>query len=149
MLNPSCPGNLATAMVLIWPWLAVFLALAWALYRQDGFPPARALLLTAALGLSPYVVLFGSLMLSEVFFTCFLLAALLLARRPGNGAILLAGLLAACAYLARTAGIALVVSVPIVLLWRRDFRRAGLVLVTSLPAAVAWSWWSRSHLPPS
>ena len=65
-------------------------------------PPRRALLLTAALGLSPYMVLFGSLMLSEVFFTCFLLAALLLARRPGNGTILLAGLAAACAYLART-----------------------------------------------
>ena len=82
MLNPSFPGNLATATVLIWPWLVVFLALAWALYRQDGFPPERALLLTAALGLSPYMVLFGSLMLSEIFFTCFLLAALLLARRP-------------------------------------------------------------------
>ena len=149
MLNPSFPGNLATATVLIWPWLVVFLALAWALYRQDGVPPARALLLTAALGLSPYMVLFGSLMLSEVFFTCFLLAALLLARRPGNGAILLAGLVAACAYLARTAGIALVVSVPAVLLWKRDWRRAGLFLATSLPAVVAWSWWSRTHLPQS
>jgi hypothetical protein len=149
MLNPSFPGNLATATVLLWPWLVGFLALAWELYRQDGFPPANALLLTAALGLSPYMVLFGSLMLSEVFFTCFLLAALLLARRPGNGAILLAGLAAACAYLARTAGIALVVSVPAVLLWKRDWRRAALFLATSLPAVVVWSWWSRAHLPQS
>ncbi len=149
MLNPSFPGNLATATVLIWPWLVVFLALAWALYRQDGFPPTRALLLTAALGLSPYMVLFGSLMLSEVFFTCFLLAALLLARRPGNGAILLAGLAAACAYLTRSAGIALIVSIPAVLLWKRDGRRAALFLATSLPAVVAWSWWSRAHLPHS
>jgi len=149
MLNPSFPSNLATATVLIWPWLVVLLALAWALYRQDGFPSARALLLTAVLGLSPYMVLFGSLMLSEVFFTCFLLAALLLARRPGNGAILLAGLAAACAYLARTAGIALVVSLPALLLWKRDWRRAALFLTASLPAVVAWSWWSRTHLPQS
>jgi hypothetical protein len=149
ILNPSFPGNLATATVLIWPWLVVFLALAWALYRQEGLPPARALLLTAALGLSPYMVLFGSLMLSEVFFTCFLLAALLLARRPGKNAILLAGLAAGCAYLARTAGIALVVSVPAVLLLKRDWRRAGVFMATSLPAVVAWSWWSRSHLPQS
>jgi hypothetical protein len=149
MLNPSFPGNLATATVLIWPWLVIFLALAWALYRQDGLPPARALLLTAALGLSPYMVLFGSLMLSEVFFTCFVLATLLLARRVGDSTILLAGLAAACAYLTRTAGIALVVSVPVVLLWGRDFRRAGLFLATSLPAVIAWSWWSRTHLPQS
>jgi hypothetical protein len=149
LINPSFPGNLATATALIWPWLVVLLALAWALYRQDGFTPMRALLLTAALGLSPYMVLFGSLMLSEVFFTCFLLAALLLARRPGNGAILLAGFAAACAYLARSAGVALVVSVPAVLLWKRDWRRAGLFLATSLPAVVVWSWWSRSHLPQS
>jgi len=149
MLNPSFPGNLATVTVLVWPWLVVCLALAWALYRKDGLPPARALLLTAALGLSPYMVLFGSLMLSEVFFTCFLLTTLLLARRSGNGAILLAGLAAACAYLSRTAGIALVVSVPAILVWKRDWRRAGLFLATSLPAVVAWSWWSRAHLPQS
>jgi hypothetical protein len=73
----------------------------------------------------------------------------LLARRPGNGAILLAGFAAACAYLARSAGVALVVSVPAVLLWKRDWRRAGLFLATSLPAVVVWSWWSRSHLPQS
>jgi hypothetical protein len=149
MLNPSFPGNLAIATVLIWPWLAIFIVLAWVLYRQDGFSPARALLLTAGLGLSPYMVLFGSLMLSEVFFTCFLLAALLLARRAGNRAILLAGLAAACAYLTRTAGIALIVSVPALLLWKRDWRRAGLFLAGSLPAVFAWSWWSRTHLPQS
>ncbi len=149
MLNPNFPGNLATATVLVWPWLVICLALACALYRQEGFSPARALLLTAALGLSPYMVLFGSLMLSEVFFTCFLLAALLAARRPGNGAILLAGLAAACAYLTRTAGIALVVSIPALLLWKRDWRRAGLFLAASLPAVAAWSWWSRAHLPNS
>jgi hypothetical protein len=149
MLNPSFPGNLATATVLVWPWLAMLLVLAWAMYRQDGFPPMGALLLTAALGLSSYMVLFGSLMLSEVFFTCFLLAALLAARRPGNGAIVLAGLATACAYLTRTAGIALVVSIPAFLLWKRDWRRAGLFLAASLPAVGAWSWWSRSHLPQS
>src|ERR1019366_9438147 len=104
MLNPSFPGNLAIASIMIWPWLVVFLVLAWVLYRQEGFTPERTLLLTAALGLSPYMVLFGSLMLSEVFFTCFLLAALLLARRPGNVAILVAGLAGGVAPPCRKAG---------------------------------------------
>ena len=83
MLNPSFPGNLATATVLVWPWLALFLALAWMLYRQDGFPPARALLLTAALGLSPYMVLFGSLMLRASKRVGLAVALLLLLAMPG------------------------------------------------------------------
>ena len=137
MLNPNFPDNLATATLFTWPWLVVCLVLAWAMYRQDGFPVKRALLLTAMLGLSPYMVLFGGMLLSEVFFTCFVLAALLLARRQGNGAIILAGLAAACAYLARTAGIALVISVPALLLSKRDWRRAALFLAASLPAVGA------------
>jgi hypothetical protein len=148
-LNPHFPENLATATWFTWPWLAMCLGLACWLYRDYGFSGTRALLLTAALGLSPYMVLFGSMMLTEVFFTCFVLAALLLARRPGNGAIVLAGLAVACAYLARTAGIALVISIPALLLWKRDWRRAALFLATSLPAVGAWTWWMAAHLPQS
>lgn len=146
-VNPSFPGNLTTATFFAWPWLVVWLALAWFTYRQYGFPVKRALLLTALLGLSPYVVLFSGMLLSEVFFTCFVLAALLLARRPGNGAIMLAGLTAACAYLTRTAAIALVISIPALLLWKRDWRRTALFLAASLPAICAWAWWLRIHLP--
>jgi len=153
-LNPKFPENLATATLFTWPWLAVCLVLACWLYQQYGFSERRALLLTAALGLSPYLALFGSMMLTEVFFTCFVLAALILARRPGNGAIALAGLAVACAYLARTAGIALMISIPALLLLRkhdgkRDWRRATLFLATSLPAVGAWSWWTAAHLQHS
>jgi len=152
--NPKFPENLATATLFTWPWLAVCLVLACWLYQQYGFSERRALLLTAALGLSPYLALFGSMMLTEVFFTCFVLAALILARRPGNGAIALAGLAVACAYLARTAGLALMISIPALLLLRkhdgkRDWRRATLFLATSLPAVGAWSWWTAAHLQHS
>ncbi|MDP8988458.1 MAG: hypothetical protein M3N41_00055 [Acidobacteriota bacterium] len=148
-LNPNFPENLTTATLFTWPWLAICLALACWLYREYGFSEPRALLLTAALGLSPYMALFGSMMLSEVFFTCFVLAALILARRPDNGAIVLAGLAAACAYLARTAGIALLISVPALLLGKREWRRTALFLAPSLPAVGAWTWWAHRHLPHS
>jgi len=148
-LNPSFPGNLATATLLSWPWLALCLVLALALYQQYGFPIKRALLLTALLGLSPYMVLFGGMLLSEIFFTCFVLTALLLARRGGSGAIVLAGLAVACAYLARTAGIALVISIPALLLWKRDWRSAGLFLAVTLPVVGGWSWWMHTHLARS
>ncbi|MDP9114979.1 MAG: hypothetical protein M3O20_15030 [Acidobacteriota bacterium] len=148
-LNPHFPENVATATLFTWPWLAICLVLACWQYRQYGFSEPRALLLTAALGLSPYMALFGSMMLSEVFFTCFVLAALILARRTGNAAIMLAGVAVACAYLARTAGIALVISIPALLLWKRDWRRAALFLATSLPAVGGWAWWVREHIAHS
>ena len=148
-LNLNLPGNLETASLLAWPWLALWLVLALLLYQQYGFSVERALLLTAILGLSPYMVLFSGMLLSEVFFTRFVLTGLLLARRPGNGAIILAGLAAACAYLARTAGIALVVSIPALLLWKRDWRRAALFLAVTLPVVVGWSWWVQAHISHS
>jgi hypothetical protein len=149
MLNPKFPDNLSTAILLAWPWLVICLVLAFVMYRQDGFSLQRALALTAVLGLSPYIVLFGSMLLSEVFFTCFVLAGLLLARRPSKMAIVAAGVAVACAYLTRTAGIALVISIPALLLWKRNWRRAALFLSVTLPVVAAWSWWSSSHLPRS
>ena len=144
-LNPSFPGNLVVASLLSWPLLAAFLLLSWAILRQNGFSQSRALLLTAILGLNPYLALFGVSLLSEVFFTCFLLLTLLLARRQGYAAIVLAAVAASCAYLSRTAGIGLLISVPALLLWKREWRRAAVFAAAMLPAVVGWSLWSRAH----
>lgn len=146
-LNPNFPENLPLATLLSWLVLVAFLALAWTLYRADGYPETKAWLLTGLLGLSPYIVLFGCTMFSEVFFTCLVLACLLLARRPGNTAILLAGVMAAAAYLSRTAGIALLISVPALLLWTRQWRRTGLFLAPLLPAVAGWALWGALHKP--
>src|SRR5579863_4768492 len=119
-MNPAFPANLALGSFGCWMALAVCLALAWRLYGSDGFSERRTWALVALLGVSPYMILFGSTMFSEVFFTCFVLATFLLARREGMRAIVAAGLVAGCAYLARTAGIALLISVPAWLLWKRE-----------------------------
>ena len=148
-LNPDFPRNLLLATLLCWLVLALFLALAWMLYRSDGYSETRSWLLTGLLGLSPYIVLFGCTMFSEIFFTSLVLACLSLARRPGNAAIFLAGVAAAAAYLSRTAGIALLLSVPACLLWRREWRRTALFLAPLLPAVIGWSVWSALHKPGS
>jgi hypothetical protein len=147
--NPNFPQNLPLATLLSWLVLAAFLALAWALYRADGYSETKAWLLAGLLGLSPYIVLFGCTMFSEIFFTCLVLACLLLARRPGNTAIFLAGVMAAAAYLSRTAGIALLISIPALLLWTRQWRRTALFLAPLLPAVAAWTLWGALHKPAS
>jgi hypothetical protein len=148
-MNPHFPANLGLATLFCWVLLVGLLILAWCLYRSDGFSEKQTWLLVGLLAVNPYLILFGSSMFSEVFFSCFVFAALLLARRQGNRAILLAGLAAACAYLSRTAGLALVISIPAWLLWKRDWRRTVLFLAAVLPTVAAWSLWTRGRLPHS
>src|SRR5271163_1596720 len=111
-INPQFPDNLALATLFSWIALAAALGLAWLYYKTSGLSEARSGLLVCLLGLSPYLILFGCTMFSEVFFNCWLLLTLLVARREGWRMAVLAGVLAGAAYLTRTAGIALLVSVP-------------------------------------
>ena len=147
-INPAFPGNLALGSFGCWVALAACLALAWRLYRSDGFSEERIWALVALLGLSPYVILFGSTMFSEIFFTCLVLATFLLARHENWKAMVAAGLMAGLAYLARTAGIALLISVPVWLLWKREGRRVGVFAVTMLPFVAGWMLWSHWHRAP-
>lgn len=144
-LNPSFPSNLALAAGCSWGLFAVCLALAWALYRSDGFSEKRTWILLAMLAVCPYMILFGTRPFSEVFFTCFLLATFLAARRDGWRMAALAGVLAGCAYLSRTAGVALLVAIPGWYVLRRDFRRAAIFAGAMLPFVVGWSLWTRVH----
>ena len=147
-INPVFPSNLALGSFGGWLALAACLGLAWRLYRSDGYTERRTWGLVGLLALSPYMILFGSTMFSEVFFTCFVLATFLCSRREGTRAIVAAGLVAGCAYLARTAGIALLISVPAWLLWRREGRRAGIFALTMLPFVAGWMLWSHASRVP-
>lgn len=147
-MNPAFPANLVLGSFGCWMALAACLALAWRLYRSDGASEKRTWVLVALLGLSPYMILFGSMMFSEIFFTCFVLATFLLARREAMRAVVAAGVVAGLAYLARTAGIALLISVPAWLLWRRQGRRAGIFALTMLPFVAGWMLWSHAYRAP-
>ena len=148
-MNSHFPDNLQIATWMSWLVLAACLGLAWAFYRRQGLSDGRAGLMMIVLGLNPYWILFGCSLFSEVFFTCWLLAALLAAARPGVRIALLAGALAGLAYLSRTAGIALLVSVPLLMAWRREWRRVGAFLAAMLPAVLGWMAWTRLHMPQS
>lgn len=149
LLNPAFPANLPLATLASWLALVACLALAYAYYRAAGLPEPRAWILVALLGSSPYVVLFGTTMFSEIFFTGFVLASMIAARRPGVRAALLAGALAGGAYLARTAGLALFLALPAWMLWRRETRRAAYFAAAMLPCILGWMLWTRAHAFPS
>jgi hypothetical protein len=137
------PSNLKIATAVSWALLAACFVLALAVYRSDGFSLNKSWLMVAMLGVCPYMILFGTRPFSEIFFTCLLLATLLAARRDFAA---LAGALAGCAYLSRTAGIALLAAIPVWYALRRDWRRAVIFASAMAPFVVAWMWWTRVHM---
>jgi hypothetical protein len=144
-INPSFPGNLDLATVMNWAILAILLALAFLLLRSYGFSERNAWWMTAALGLNPYLILFGTRIFSEVFFTCWLIAVFLALSRGGVRMAIFAGVLAGAAYLSRTAGVALLVSAPAYLLWKKEARRAVAFTAAMFPFIAGWMLWSRFH----
>jgi hypothetical protein len=145
-INPKFPDNLWLARLFNWILLIGCLALSWIYLRKEGFSEFRTIVLVALLGLNPYMILFGTNTFSEVFFLCWLLAAFLLARREGMHWAILAGAAAGCAYLSRTAGIALVISMPAWFLWKRDVRRAIAFTAGMIPFIFGWMLWSRNNI---
>ena len=145
-LNPSFPDNLRLARLFNWLVLVACLALAWGYLRREGFSNLRTMILVALLGLSPYMILFGTGVFTEVFFTSWVLGVFLLARRDGLQWAILAGAAAGLAYLSRTAGIALLVSMPAWYLWRREIRQGVGFIAGMFPFVLGWTIWSRANM---
>ncbi len=145
-INPSFPDNLRIATLLSWMALAALLALVSRYYLAIRLSEPRVWLLVGLLAVNPYLILFGCTMFSEVFFTCWVIAVFLAISKPGVKWAMVAGLLAGIAYLSRTAGLALLISVPLWLAMKRDWRRAGAFAIAMLPAVIGWMLWIRLHM---
>lgn len=145
-LDSRFPENLALATGFSWMLLAACLGLSFLVYRSYGLTERRSWWLVALLGINPYMILFGCRLFSEILFTGLLLATFLVARRQGWKMALLAGVLAGLAYLSRTAGIALLISVPLWYLWKRDLRRAAIFAGGMLPFIGGWMLWVKTHM---
>ena len=137
LANPSFPSNLTIALALSWLSVPVILLL---LYRLRQ--PWLILVLVAT---NPYVIFYASNIGSELFFLAFLLGTILAAEKQRP---LSAGLLAGAAYLARTAGIALLPAVILYFLIRRRPRDTAWFSIGMLPAIVGWTIWCHLHQTP-
>lgn len=154
LLNPNFPENLQQVSWLQAVWLPLFLALSLWHWHDWGFTGWRRWLLGAVLATNTYVVYFTVTAMSELPFAVFLLLTLLLLRlaerspERATRLLLAAGLTAGIAFLFRTAGVVLLVSVPI-LLWRqRRLRDAKWFVAAMFPSVLAWTLWSMTHQPP-
>jgi hypothetical protein len=147
---PTFPQNLALAGWLSWLALPAILAqLGW-IFSGLGFDRMRTWGLLALFGLNPYVMLFSTQLLSELWFLAFVLAAMLLLERGlalGSARLVVAaGAVAGLAYLTRSAGLALFAAGAVYLgMIHKERRLAGLFAVTAAPFALGWTAWARGH----
>lgn len=79
-VNSHFPDNLITARWFSWPLLVLALALSWIYWREEKW----SWIVVAILAISPYMILFGCGLFSEVFFLCWLLGALIIGSREGG-----------------------------------------------------------------
>ncbi len=150
-INPSYPTNLSLALMLSWACFPLVVLLIFTWLRRNGFPIAVTWLVVALFALNPYVLFFASNLVSEIFFMLFLFGVILAVERENQLSWkwpLGAGIIAGFAYLARTAGIALLPAAIAYYLWKRQPRGAVWFAVGMLPALAGWTLWNRSHAAP-
>src|SRR5678815_1475531 len=103
------------------------------LYPSLGISTGRAWLLIFMFAANPYVILFSTQLLSERRFLALSLASMLLVGRGvkgSSGGAVAAGAIAGMAYLARSAGLALLVAV-VMYLWALRKQRSLAMLFTA------------------
>lgn len=83
-LNANFPDNLRFAAVFSWLIPPVYLMLAKRTFSDLGLGSTHGWVLCAVLALNPYVIFYSVHLMSELIFTCFLLASLCLAKRAGE-----------------------------------------------------------------
>jgi hypothetical protein len=149
-MNPAFPANLTPALLLSWLAMPAILLLTWFWCRRQGFGDRRTWLLLALIGLNPYIIFFACNIGSELFFLVLALAAMLAAERSSKGRWwpLIAGAIAGAAYLARTAGLALLPAGIVFFLLRRRPRAALWFTAGMLPAIAGWTVWCALHASP-
>jgi hypothetical protein len=148
-LNQNFPQNIAYASILAWLFVPLYLATVWAALKRWRVPLAHASVLLIAAGINLFIVMFGLMLMSELFFSTFLLACVLCADRASeeNSSrwAVWAGVLGAGAFLVRTSALPLIVSLSACFLFRRQKKQALWSVAPVLAAVIGWTLWSRSR----
>ena len=140
--NPHFPENLSWFLLLSWMGFAVFLAVAYRVFRRFEFSETESAALTAAVGLTPPIAYYGTTLMPNLWFCAVLLAGLLWAER---GRALVAGVACGVAFLTKTMALPAIGSVALLYLWRRRPKSAVAFLAGAVPFVGGWFFWVHSH----
>jgi len=149
-VNPDFPRNLAVASVLGWAAVPAYLALAWAMFMRWGLRRVPAWFVVFVLACNGLVLLFGTMVMAELWSSVALLACFLCADQPASSRhadrnAVAAGALAAIAYLIKSSALPLLATLPLCFLLRRRYRHAALSWAPLFAAVAGWNLWARLH----
>jgi hypothetical protein len=149
-ISPEFPRNLPWIMALQGAMFAALIAALGLFCRSLGIAPLQAAGCCALLALSPWVIYWAAIPVSDYLFAALVIAAFTSLRlAPGRGLawFALTGALAAAAYMTKTAGLLIVPAIALSCCRRRDWRGALLSGIPVLAAVVAWTSWSHGRGP--
>ncbi|MDX1393961.1 MAG: hypothetical protein R3195_06215 [Gemmatimonadota bacterium] len=106
-----------------------------------------ALVAAGLLALNPTLLEYGHYVLSEAPFVLFVMLAVLATRRDDGVGTALAIAAAAAAFATRTAGLTVLVALPVAWAIRRDFRRAAIGGVAALAIMLGWGLYQGAAAP--
>ena len=147
-IAPQFPENLKWEMAFTWLMLPVLIALAWRWLCAAELGFRTRVALCAVLALNPWMAFLSTTVMSDLAFSALLLGALLATGRAGKNtwAAPVAGILAAAAYLVKSAALPFLIAGPLWLALRKKFRAAAILFCAMLPAVAWWTLWTRHHM---
>ena len=152
-LLPHFPENAVGFLILAWMALPTLLLLQARMLADLEFRFASQVLACLCILAYPGTLLLSVTLLSDLWFSCDVLFALLLAERASKldahwKFSCAAGLAAALAYLTKSAGIVLLPSIASVMIFKGRWRNALVFCAAFGPAVAIWSGWSLTHPHP-
>jgi hypothetical protein len=149
-VNPEFPANLTLAVWISWLALPALLMGLASLYPRLGLSGWRTWILLALIAVNPYTITFSSKLLSEILFMALFVGVLILAERAlqkGDDwrTPAAAGIVMGVAYLARSAGIVALGTMPLYFVLRKQPRKAAVFFFCMLPFVAGWMAWARLH----
>ena len=145
-LFPEFPQNLFWLKLAPFACTLVWGALAYRLFREKTGSARAAMALTGWMAVAPWVLFLGTALLSETLFAALMTGALVLLGRLERGrggwaTVVGVALLCSAAFLARTAGITLIVAGGLVLCMRGRWKQVASFALLCSALCGPWIWW--------
>lgn len=151
---PDFPSNLGAIAGLNLISLTFLMAGLWRLLQKFGLTSLAAAILAGTVACLPAYIYLTASVMTEITFTAMFVWSLVWLEaaedQPGHATryAAMAGLLAAIAYLTRTAGAPLFLTAPLCFALRRKFRPALAFMVVAAPLPALWQGWTLLHKYP-
>jgi hypothetical protein len=144
-LRPDFPGNVMALKALPLLCALGWFVLSYKLLLRLGARETQARWIVLLVAASPLVIFLSTNLMSEPMFGALLISALLAAtaveRSKSDQLAWLAGMLAALAFLTRSIGVAVMIAIPLALLFQRRYGAVWRFVAASVPISCTWPLW--------